>query len=439
MTPVAKLQAIVAIPTVAGPDPARDSDAEFTRLREVMAELWPRVHALETSDAGRHGLLARWPGRSRDKPVVLMAHLDVVPVVDAHWSHDPFGGEVRDGSVWGRGTLDDKGCVAAICEAVEGLLADGEVPAQDVWLSFGANEETSGGDAREAVAILAERKVAPWLVLDEGGAVAHDAFPGVTAPVAVIGVAEKGTTSLRLTATGNGGHASTPARGGPAVRLARAITRLEAAPMPPRLPAPALELLRRLAPHAPAPLRAVLGRANRPLVSAALGRLLALAGPEAAALARTTMAVTTLEGSPALNVIPAAASAGVNVRVLPGDSVASVVRHARAAIRDPSVGIEVIERGEPSPVSRYDDAPFALVTDVIAEVFGDAVPAPYVTLAATDSRFFPAISDHVYRFAPLRMTRAQRAAIHAADEHIGTDDFTAGIAWYRRLLQRLPA
>jgi carboxypeptidase PM20D1 len=150
------------------------------------------------------------------------------------------------------------------------------------------------------------------------------------------------------------------------------------------------------------------------------------------------MSVTTLEGSPALNVIPAAAKAGVNIRIMPGDSVASVVEHVRAAAGDKSVGIEVIEASEPSPVSRYDDAAFDLMTGVIGEVFSDAVPAPYVAAAATDSRFFAAISDHVYRFAPFRMTRAQRATIHAANEHIATGDFLAGITWYRRLLERLP-
>jgi carboxypeptidase PM20D1 len=436
MTPVAKLQAIVTIPTVSYRDPARTDTEAFGRLRKAMAELWPRVHALDTVAIGEHGLLIRWPGRSGDRPVVLMAHLDVVPVAGQDWDRDPFGAELADGAVWGRGTLDDKGCVAAICEAAEQMLAEGLVPAQDVWLSFGCDEEVSGDSAREAVSVLAGRGVRPWLVLDEGGAVAHDAFPGVTAPVAVVGVTEKGATSLLLTATGDGGHPSAPSPNGPAIRLARALTRLDGAPMRPRLPPPTIELFRRMAPHAPAPLRALLGNAGR--LAPAVSRLLALAGPEAAALARTTMSVTTLEGSPALNVLPAAAKAGLNIRIMPGDSVASVVEHVRAAAGDKSVAIEVIEASEPSPVSRYDDAAFDLVTGVIGEVFPDAVPTPYVTAAATDSRFFAAISDHVYRFAPFRMTRAQRATIHAANEHIAAGDFLAGITWYRRLLERLP-
>ena len=443
--PVERLAALIRIPTVSNRDPALvDSDA-FDRLLATMRGQWPLLHALDVTRVGSHGLLIRWPGRSAERPVVLMAHLDVVPVVAADWSRDPFGGEVVDGEhgpeLWGRGTLDDKGCVAGICEAVESLLDDGFVPAQDVWLSFGCDEEVSGGAAQAAVDVLRERGVTPWFVIDEGGAIAHEAFPGVVAPVGVVGVTEKGVTSVTLTVSGDGGHASTPVRNGPTVRLAKALTRLDAAPMAPRLPAPTIELFRRLAPHAPLAMRALLGNASRlaPLAS----RAMTVAGAEPAAMVRTTFAITTLAGSPALNVIAASASAGVNIRVMVGDTVADVLAHIRSAVRDDAVVIDVVEATEPSPVSPYsspdsiDDA-FDLIESTISEVFPDAVPAPYVMMAATDSRFFTAICTHVYRFAPFRMTKAQRAAIHAADERIGTAAYLDGIRWYRRLIERLP-
>ena len=152
--PVSKLQAIVAIPTVSSRDPELTPTAEFDRLLATMAELWPRVHSLGVTRAGAHGLLIRWPGReaqrSPEQPVVLMAHLDVVPVVASDWARDPFGADIADGAIWGRGTLDDKGCVAAICEAVESLLARGFVPARDVWLSFGCDEEVTSASARHS-------------------------------------------------------------------------------------------------------------------------------------------------------------------------------------------------------------------------------------------------------------------------------------------------
>lgn len=426
---VERLATLIRIPTVsAAPDPKA-----FDELLATMATQWPRVHGLDVTGIGSHGLLIHWRGRASDRPVVLMAHLDVVPVVASDWARDPFSGDVEDGMIHGRGTLDDKCCVAALCEAVEGLLADGFTPAQDVWLSFGCDEEVYGGAAAEAVSALRSRGVAPWFVLDEGGAVAAGALPGIAAPLAVIGVAEKGVTSLTLTASGEGGHASTPLRGGPVARLARAITRLDDAPMPARLLPTTAELFRRLAPHAPLALRPVLHNATR-LGPAA--RALTHAGPEAAALVRTTFAVTTLSGSPAINVIAASATAGVNVRILPGDTVASVLDHVRRTIKDEEIGIDVTEGGEASPVSPIDEA-FALIERTTSEIFADAVPTPYVMLAATDSRHFTAICERVYRFAPFRMSRTQRAQIHGADEHLMVDDYLDGIQWYRRLIEGL--
>jgi carboxypeptidase PM20D1 len=429
---VAKLQALVRIPTVSHRDPALVDTAAFDRLLVELARQFPRLHRdLELTRIGRHGLLFRWAGAAADRPVVLMAHLDVVPV-DGTWAHPPFGGAVVDGNIWGRGTLDDKGCVAAIGEAVETLLEAGHVPAQDVWLSFGCDEEVSGAAATLAVDELERRGVRPWFVLDEGGAIASEAFPGVAAPVGVVGVTEKGVTSVELRVEGRGGHASTPARNGPTVRLARAIARIDRSPMPSSVPEPTVELLRRLAPHARFPLRTVLTRAG----GRVLARALVAAGPESAAMTRTTFAVTTLSGSPALNVIATTARAGVNIRVMVGDTVAGALEHLRRVVADDRVHIDVVERNEPSPISPRDDA-FALLSATIESIFPDAVPAPYVMMAATDSRFFTRICDRVYRFAPFRMTKAQRESIHSYDEHLGVDAFLDGIRWYRRLIEQL--
>src|SRR4051795_12813883 len=435
---VAKLQTLVRIPTVSDRDPARvDTDA-FDRLLDELRAQFPLLHEhLELTRIGSHGLLLRWPGHADDRPVVLMAHLDVVPVDEsAPWRHPPFSAEIHEGAVWGRGTLDDKGCVTAICEAVERLLEAGHRPAQDVWLSLGCDEEVFGTAAAAAVDELVRRGVRPWLVLDEGGAIALEAFPGVSRAVAAIGVAEKGTPSGRLRVRGRGGHASTPARNGPTARLARAIVRIDRSPMAARLPDTTVDLMRTLAPHLPRPLRPVLGRADR--IRPLLTRALTMAGAEAAAMARTTFAITTLEGSPALNVIASSATAGVNIRVMPGDTVADAIAHLRKVIDDDGIEIKMVERGEASPVSSLGPA-FDLVTSLVAECFPEAVVTPYVQTGATDSRHFTRICDHVYRFVPFEMTAAQRQAIHSYDEHLGVDAFLAGIEWYRLLLQRLPS
>lgn len=434
---VGKLQALVRIPTVSDPDPARVDTARFDEFLAELEAQFPLLHErLELTRIPTHALLFHWAGHSAERPVVLMAHLDVVPVDDgAPWQHPPFGATIADGAIWGRGTLDDKGSLVGICEAVETLLERGFTPEQDVWLSFGCDEEVFGTAAPLAVAELVRRGVRPWFVLDEGGAIAHEAFPGVAAPIGVIGVTEKGTTSLELRVEGRGGHASTPARMGPTARLARAILRLERSPLPAHTPEPTVELFRRIAPHAPLALRPLLANAGR--LRPVLTRALLAAGPETAAMTRTTVAVTTLSGSPAINVIASTARAGVNIRVMVGDTVAGVLEHVRRAIGDDQVHIDVLDRNEPSPVSPTDDA-FALLESTIRELFTDAVPAPYVMMAATDSRHFTEICERVYRFAPFRMTKAQRESIHSYDEHLGIDAFVDGVRWYQRLIERIP-
>ncbi len=434
---VAKLQALVRIPTVSHADPAERDAEPFEEFEARFAQLFPLLHThLEATRLPGYAVLFRWPGRSADRPVVLMAHLDVVPVdADAPWTHPAYSGDIVDGQVWGRGTLDDKGALVAIAEAVERLLGAGFVPAQDMWLSFGSTEEVCGETAQLAVDELTRRGVRPWFVIDEGGALALDAFPGITAPLAVIGVAEKGSTTLELRVDGRGGHASTPVRMDATARLARAVLRLDRHPFPASVPDPVVDMFRRLAPHLPAPLRPLAARADR--ARPVLARALLAAGPETAAMVRSTATVTTLSGSTGHNVIASTAKAGVNVRIALCDSVSDVVGHVTRAVRDHRVQVTVLEAGEPTALSPVDDDAFRLIESTVAEVFPHAVPTPYVMMAATDSRHFTAICERVYRFTPFEMTKAQRQSLHSYDEHIGVDAFLEGVRWYRRLIERL--
>ncbi|MFY0408567.1 M20/M25/M40 family metallo-hydrolase [Solicola sp. PLA-1-18] len=434
---VATLQALVRIRTVSHADPAQRDEAPFVAFADELRRRLPLLHQhLELTTLPGHALLFRWRGRSSDRPVVLMAHVDVVPVAeDAPWQHPAWDATVVDGHVWGRGTLDDKGPLVCVVEAVERLLARGFVPAQDVWLSFGTTEEVSGETAGLAVDELERRGVEPWFVVDEGGAVAHDAFPGIAPPLGVVGVTEKGTTTLELRVDGRGGHASTPSRMDAVARLARAVVRLDRSPLPASVPAPTIELFRRIAPHAPPPLRPLLANAAR--LRPVVARALVAAGPETAAMARTTVAVTTLSGSPAHNVLASTARAGVNVRVMLGDTVAGVVEHLRRAIGDDQVQVSVVDPGEASPLSPVDDDAFRLLERTIGAQFPEAVVTPYVMMAATDSRFFTRICPRVYRWSPLRMTKAQRQSIHSYDEHVGVDDLADGVLWYERLIEAL--
>jgi carboxypeptidase PM20D1 len=434
---VEALRALIRIPTVSDWDPAREDRSTFEAILAELRERFPRLHAAcEVERIGGDALLVRWPGRTREAPVVLMAHLDVVPVGDASaWTHPPFAGDLADGHVWGRGALDCKGSLVATCQAVEDLVEDGVVPGRDVWLSFGCNEEVSGGAAKDAVAVLRERAVEPWFVLDEGGAIVQGALPGVDAPMAVVGVSEKGTVDVQLIARGDGGHASAPRRMGPTSRLARAILRLERRPFPSHLPDATVDMLERAGSHARMPYAVAFRHARRlrPVLSRVLPRL----GHETAAMARTTVAVTQLSGSPGANVIAATARAHVNMRVMVGETVDGAVERIRSTIKDPHVEVVLVSGDEPSPVSPTDDAAYALLESTLRDVCPGTVAVPYVMLAATDSRHFHRVWPRVYRFTPFRMTAAQRASIHGVDERIGIDDLRDGVAWYRRLIEQL--
>ena len=438
---VTALRDILRLPTVASTTGNETDPAPFLELHRLLREHFPRTHDVgEVIDVPPHGLLIRIPSHPDSPtadadPVVLMAHMDVVPIGDeSRWSHSPLSGAVVDGVIWGRGTLDDKGQLVAAIAAVESLLADGRRPGRDVWLSFGSDEEVMGTCAQNAVALLRERGVTPWFVLDEGGAIASQAFPGVTRPLGVVGVSEKGVLSLRLTASGRGGHASRPTKGGPAARLATAITRVERRPFPATLSPATLEMLRRLGPHLPRPIRPLVERAGR--FPGALARVMVAAGPEAAALARTTVAVTTLSGSPAINVSPTSVRAGLNLRIAVGETAAAATERIRRIVgRDIEVDVE--ESHDPSPISPTEDPAFALLEETVTSVFPEAVPVPYVMYAATDGRHFTEICPRVYRFAPFRMDAEQRESIHSYDERLAVDDFLDGVRWYRTLLDSL--
>ncbi|MCC4249650.1 MULTISPECIES: M20/M25/M40 family metallo-hydrolase [Microbacterium] len=438
MTPVERFRELLAIPTVSHVDPSRTDTARFADFRAALERLYPLVHThLEREIVAGHALLYRWRGGSGAEPLVLLAHQDVVDTTGQPWTRDPFAATVEgtgaDATLYARGAIDDKGALVAILEAVEQALAEGVVPRADVWLAFGHDEETLGEGARAMAAVLAERGVRPALVLDEGGAVVEGALPGVAAPTAMIGVAERGTATFELIAREAGGHASTPPRFPATARLARAIERVRRRPFRRRLVPPVHAMLATAAGHAPEPLRTVFRRAEvtAPVLTAAF----ALLGPETNALVRTTAVVTRLEGSPGDNVLATTARATVNVRLLTGDTVSDAAIHLRRAVSDPDIDIQLRHGGDPSPVSPWQGPAWRRLAAAVGETLGDdVVTLPYLQLGASDSRFYTGLTDHVYRFTPFHLARAERDALHGPDERIRVEVWLRGIRFYRALL-----
>jgi carboxypeptidase PM20D1 len=438
VTPVERFRALLRIPTISRLDIETVDWQQFDRFVTLLPELYPGVHSSLTREiVAEHSLLYRWAGRSSEHPTVLLAHYDVVAASDDRWDHPPFGAELTgagdDTLLWARGALDDKGALVSMLEAAERCAADGFVPANDIYLSLGHDEETTGSGARAIVELLSSRGIRPALLVDEGGAVVEGIFPGVSGPIAVVGVSEKGITSVDLTVVQDGGHASTPPRLSATARLARAIVRLNASPFRARFSATNLEMIRTIGAHAKQPYRFLFTQQwlTRGILLALFSRL----GDETRAMVRTTAVVTRLSGSDAENALAEKASAVVNMRVAVGSTVAESVDHIRRAIADDRVEVTAINPSEPSPISPTTGPQWEAVRNAILAVYPEVIVAPYIQLGASDSRHFARICDAVYRFTPFEMSLAERGTLHAVNERIHVATWLRGIDFYEALVR----
>lgn len=433
-----RLAAAVRVPTISYQDPSAFPRADFERFHAWLAATYPRLHgALARETVGELSLVYTWRGSDPTlAPVVLLAHQDVVPAeTPERWTQPPFAGAIADGFVWGRGTIDDKGALVAICEAAEELLARGFAPRRSVILAFGHDEEVGGANgAAQIAALLESRGVRPALVVDEGLAILAPGFlPGVTQRAALVGIAEKGSVTLEIVATAPGGHSSTPPRSTAAGSLAEAIRALEADPFPGGLGGVTALSFDYLAPELPMFARVPL--ANRWLFARPLGAVASRA-PAINAVLRTTTAVTMLSGSPKENVLPTEAIATANFRILPGETAESV--RARVAGTVAAPGIAVRFKGtfrDPSPVSPADGPAFALIQRTIGEVFPGAIVAPGLVLGGTDARHFAAVTPNVYRFAPFVYDERDLNRPHGIDERLSIANLAEGVRWYARFLE----
>ncbi|MBZ4420577.1 M20 family peptidase [Myxococcus sp. RHSTA-1-4] len=433
-----RLAGALRLKTLAASEGRPAEDAAFAALHDYLREHFPRVHAeLRREPQGAHSVLYTWPGTDASlRPVLLMGHLDVVPVepgTEGTWTRPPFSGDIADGYVWGRGALDDKGSVLAILEAVEALLAAGHRPKRTVLFAFGADEEVGGLGAEAMAKLLRERGVTLESVLDEGGMMLTGTVPGVKAPVAVVGVAEKGMVSVELVAEGEGGHSSMPPRQTAVGVLSRAVSRLEEEPMPAELRGGSRALFDFVGPEMPFGMRLVF--ANLWLFEPLVVRQLA-ARPSTNAAVRTTTAATMFEGSVKDNVLPARARAVVNFRTLPGDTVQGVLEHVRRVVDDPRVKVGTLGFiSEASPVSRTDTEAWSVLQRSIRQVFPETLVAPYLMVGATDARHFAGLSDSVYRFMPLHLEREDLARLHGRDERVSIQGYAKAVRFYAQYLR----
>ncbi len=412
----------------------------FHGLDSFMRNSYPLVYQhLEAIPMGPFSHLFRWPGKnSQLLPVLLMGHTDVVPIEEStrdRWEAPPFGGVIKDGYIWGRGVLDDKVAVFGLLEAVEHLLKEGHAPERDLYFAFGHDEETGGEGAKSMAALLESRNIRFEYILDEGQLILEKALSGLEPPLAMIGIAEKGYATLTLTAQlPVGGHSSMPPRETAVSILSNAIVRLTDNPMPARIDGATAGFFEYIGPEMSLPYRGIF--ANLWLTEPLLIRMLG-ADPASGALIRTTTAPTLLRGGVKENVLPSTASAKVNFRILPGDSVASVIAHVRQVIADPRVIVSENNKNfssNPTPISPTKAFGFETIHKTIRQVFPEVVVSPALVIAATDARHYSRLSDCIYRFLPIRLQREELSRLHGVNERLGEENYRQAVRFYRQLI-----
>jgi carboxypeptidase PM20D1 len=432
---VARFQEILRLPTVWGAENPQADHSPFDEFQPKLRELYPRVFAnLEFTPVNTYGLMLRWVGiDSTLPPVVLMAHHDVVEANPEGWTHDPFAAQIDNGRIWARGAVDTKCVLAALFEATETLLAEGYTPPCDIYLCSSNCEEDMGDTAAQMVELFKAQGITPRLVLDEGGAVIDNAPLGVTCQFAAIGVAEKGRVDIAVTVSSKGGHAATPSLDDATSKLVAGLHTMLRNPAPAKLSAPVEAMLKELAAHGKLGLRLVFGNLwlFRPLV------LRIMKGdPETAAMVRSTYALTELAGSKAINVIPKQATAGINVRVDPTETVEIAASRLKSRF-DGDTQFSLSGPFEPSPISPYDDEVFEYLRAVTHSIYPNAGIAPYIQTSASDARHFARICPHTYRFAGFLFKGDQRASIHGQDENLDVESFKRGVGFYLELIRHL--
>jgi len=419
--------------TVSDRNKELEDEREFEKFRAVLPKLFPKVFEVCTyEEPSDRAILIKWIGKNHNNPTVLMAHYDVVSVEESAWQKPPFDAILEGGVLWGRGTLDTKGTLNGILSAAEALIGSGYVPENDIYFAFAGDEEINGHGATDIINLFNERGITPAIVVDEGGAVVEKVFPGVNKPCALIGIAEKGMLNVRYTVTGGGGHSSSPAPHTPVGKLSAACVRVEKNPFKFRLTTPALKMFDTLARYSSFAYKLIF--ANLWCFSPVLTLLTRLTGGELNALVRTTVAFTQMEGSKGVNVIPPAASMVSNHRIIPGETMDSVIKTITKTVNDKNVAVEIIDGMNPSRISLVEGEGWERLKRVTAETWQDAIVSPYLMLACSDSRHWGEISDKVYRFSAMALSKEERGTIHGNDERVPVETIGKTVEFYTRLM-----
>lgn len=431
------LQEMIRIPTVSNHDFEKCDKEVFASFPKLLVKNYPLVNEkCDFKKIGNTGLVYHWKGKNSDSPTVLMAHYDVVATGEASkWKHAPFAGDIADGQLWGRGTLDTKITLLGVMEGAERMIKEGYVPEHDIYLCFSGNEEVAGDGAPGIVKYFASINDHPALVVDEGGAIVPDMFPSIP-PLAVIGVGEKGMMDLRMSVPGEGGHASHPPVHTALGVLSKAICDSEKHPFKASLSAPIKGLLETVGRNLPFGLQK-LALANMWLFGGILKKAFVAQGGELAAMLKTTQSWNMASASPQANIIPNDAKAVCNIRLMNTDSPQQALDHIKQAVNNPKVEFEIIDGMAASPYTDTNSPEYQKVSQAINRTWPNTLVTPYLMIACSDSRHYPPICDHICRFSCMQLDKEQRNMIHNYNERIKLPMIGECVTFYLNLIRTL--
>lgn len=422
--------------TISFADTIPPDTSAFFGFHLFLENAYPQIHEkLKLEKVADYSLLYTWPGKDSDaNPIVLMAHMDVVPLepgTEDLWSVDPFEGIIKNDTIWGRGTTDDKMNLIAIMEAIEKLLQEGFQPERSIYLAFGHDEEIGGQGAIAIVSLLESRNVKADLVLDEGGIITRDEIPGITQPVALIGTSEKGYLSLELSVEQSGGHSSMPATETAIDILTNAIVKLRENPFEADFSQSTRDFISYIGPEQPLLQKMFL--ANQWLFKGVIVGIYEQS-PGGNAMVRTTIAPTIIQAGIKDNVIPTLARGTINLRILPGDTQESVENHVTEAINDDRVKISKLSFGnDPSAVTPVEGVGFKWVETAARKSFDKTIVAPFLMIGATDSRHFGKVSSQIIKFSPMN----DPIGFHGINERISVKGYQDGIWFFEQLIRTI--
>lgn len=432
--PVKALQQLIKCKTVSYYESEKEDDSEFEKLIALLPSLYPEVFKVcSFEQLPDRALLFKWEGKKHEKPTVLMAHFDVVPVEEDKWEKPPFDGIIENDVLWGRGTLDTKSTFNGVLCAANHLIAQGFIPENDIYLAFSGSEEINGNGAVNIVDYFEKNGIELGLVVDEGGAVVENVFPGVKEPCGLIGIAEKGMMNVTFSVASDGGHASAPKAHTPIGILAKACCEIENNPFPMHVTKPAAEMFDTLGRHSNFLYKMIF--ANFGIFKGILNSLAKKSGGEMNALLRTTVAFTQATGSLAPNVIPPVATMTANLRLNHVDTVESAEKRLKKIVNNENITLTVFRGTNPSRISLTEGEAWDKVSAAVANTWPGCIVSPYLMVQCSDSRHYGRISDKVYRFSALAMTSEERKTIHGNNERIRLESINKAVEFYIRLMK----